>query len=150
LTKGEIVLDRFNTHTTTQTHPSRNVGPASVRHLLIEQQLKRRFAATDKPRKRTTSESAPGSRHIPNAVRRSVLERDSLRCTFVSQDGKHCGEQGWLELHHEHPFALGGPPSEANIRMLCRAHNQLLAERDFGPLFMQQRRATSSGERSHV
>jgi hypothetical protein len=81
-----------------------------------------------------------------HAVRRAVLERDSLRCTFVSEDGKRCEERGWLELDHEDAYALGGQHTVGKVRMMCRAHNQLLADRVFGPLFMQQRREASSGE----
>jgi len=114
--------------------------------LLVEQQLKRRFGATTKPCKAKESAPARRTRHIPNAVRRTVLERDSLRCTFVSRDGKRCEERGWLQLDHENPYALGGEHTEGNVRMMCWAHNQLLAERTFGPLFMEQRRATLSGE----
>jgi hypothetical protein len=114
--------------------------------LLIEQQLKRRFGVTTKPRKAKAATPSRRTRHIPNAVRRAVLERDSLRCTFVSKDGKRCEERGWLELEHEKTFASGGEHSEGNVRMMCWAHNQLLAERVFGTLFMQQRRGASSGE----
>ena len=114
--------------------------------LLIEQQLKRRFGATDRPRK--TKEPLPTcrTRHVPNAVRRAVLERDSLQCTFVSEDGKRCAERVWLQLDHQDAYARAGGHDEGNIRMMCRAHNQLLAERTFGPLFMQQRRGTLSGK----
>jgi hypothetical protein len=114
--------------------------------LLIEQQLKRRFGATDRPRKAKEAASKGRTRHIPNAVRRAVLERDSLRCTFVSKDGKRCEERGWLQLDHEKAYATGGEHTEGNVRMMCCAHNQLLAERAFGPLFMQQRRGALSGE----
>lgn len=115
--------------------------------LLIEQQLKRRFGATDKPRKAKEAAPTRRTRHIPNAVRRAVLERDSLRCTFVSKDGKRCEERGWLQLDHQDAYARGGEHTDGNVRMMCRAHNQLLAERVFGPLFMQQRRQASPGER---
>jgi hypothetical protein len=114
--------------------------------LLIDQQLKRRFGATDKPRRAKDSAPSRRTRHIPNAVRRAVLDRDSLRCTFVSKDGKRCEERGWLQLEHEKAYAFGGQHTKDNVRVMCRAHNQLLAERVFGPLFMQQRRATRAGE----
>jgi len=116
--------------------------------LLIERQLKRRFGVTDRPRESREAAPRRRTRHIPNAVRRGVLERDSLRCTFVSESGKRCEERGWLELDHEDAFALGGQHTVGKVRMMCRAHNQLLAERVFGPLFMQRRREASSGERS--
>jgi hypothetical protein len=113
--------------------------------LLIDQQLKRRFGATDKP-PRKTREPTRRTRHIPNAVRRAVLERDSLQCTLVSKDGKRCEERGWLQLDHEHAYAQGGEHTQGNVRVMCRTHNQLLAERTFGPLFMQQRKGALSGK----
>ena len=108
--------------------------------LLIADRMKRRFAQTTKPRApRTHTAPKPNSRHIPNEVRRKVLERDGTRCTFVTPDGKRCEERAWLELHHEHPHARGGPPTLDNIRMLCASHNRLLAERDYGRAFVQKR-----------
>ena len=102
--------------------------------------MKRRFGQTTKPRRaRPTAAPKPDSRYIPNEVRRQALARDEARCTFVSKDGKRCEQRGWLQLHHEHPFARGGQPTLANIRVLCGPHNRLLAERDFGRAFVQQR-----------
>ena len=108
--------------------------------LLIADRMKRRFAQTTKPRRTRASAAAkPGSRHVPNEVRRQVLERDGARCTFVSVEGKRCDERGWLQLHHEEPFARGGSATLENIRMLCGPHNRLLAERDYGRAFVHQR-----------
>ena len=108
--------------------------------LLIADRMKRRFGQTTKPRRaRASAAPKPDSRHIPNEVRRQALARDEARCTFVSPDGKRCEQRGWLQLHHEHPFARGGPPTLANIRVLCGSHNRLLAERDYGRAFVQQR-----------
>jgi hypothetical protein len=118
--------------------------------LLIEPQLKRRFGATDRPRKAKEPAPTRRTRHIPNAVRRAVLERDSLQCTFVSEGGKRCEERGWLQLEHEHAYARGGEHTQGNVRIMCFAHNQLLAERTFGPLFIQQLRGTLSGECSQT
>jgi hypothetical protein len=68
-----------------------------------------------------------------------VLARDGVRCSYVSAEGKRCEQRGLLQLHHEHPFGRGGPATVSNIHVMCRAHNQLLAERDYGRAFMQQR-----------
>jgi hypothetical protein len=67
------------------------------------------------------------------------VARDGLRCTFVSAEGRHCDQSAWLQLHHEDPYAKGGPASTANIRVLCSSHNQLLAEKDYGRAFIRQR-----------
>ena len=79
----------------------------------------------------------PNSRYVRAEVRQAVWQRDGNRCTFEDSGGRRCGERAGLELHHEHAFALGGPPTLKNLRLLCRAHNALLAERDFGRAYMQ-------------
>ena len=101
--------------------------------------MKRRFGVCDTPRAAQPQERNAKSRHIPHAVRRQVLARDGGQCTFVSAEGRRCEQRGQLELHHEQPFARAGEASASNIRLLCRAHNALLAERDFGRGFMQWR-----------
>ena len=70
--------------------------------------------------------------HIPNAVRREVVARDGLRCTFVGEDGCRCAASSFLQIHHDHPWAKGGESTVNNLRMLCAAHNALRAEQDFG------------------
>ena len=71
---------------------------------------------------------APGrspvnNRHIPNAVKRDVWQRDKGRCAFVSRNGRRCSEKGRLEFHHIHAYALGGPATLENIALRCRTHN---------------------------
>jgi 5-methylcytosine-specific restriction endonuclease McrA len=69
---------------------------------------------------------------VPHEVRRAVLERDGLRCTWQSPDGVRCENRAWLELDHIHPRGQGGTNHPANIRIFCRPHNQLAAERAYG------------------
>src|SRR6185503_2221366 len=74
---------------------------------LIASLMRRKFAATQKPK----SETAPPrkrTRYVPAAVRRAVAERDGLQCTFMSSDGRRCTERGFLELDHNQPYAKGG------------------------------------------
>jgi 5-methylcytosine-specific restriction endonuclease McrA len=71
-------------------------------------------------------------KHIPNEVRRAIVLRDGEQCTYVDDEGRRCASRAFLQLHHEHAHALGGPSTIANLRLLCGAHNRLLAERDFG------------------
>ena len=78
---------------------------------------KRKLAATTRPRQ--AQRPAPGSRHVPAAVRREVWHRDGARCAFVGTNGR-CAERGFLELHHVVPFAAGGP-SDAVARVLAEA-----------------------------
>src|ERR1700712_506839 len=89
------------------------------------------------------------SRYIPRAVRREVYERDQGQCSFVSAEGRRCMARGFPETHHVHAFALGGEATVENLQIMCRAHNQLLGERDFGRAHMQSKRSQrgSSGNR---
>jgi 5-methylcytosine-specific restriction endonuclease McrA len=83
---------------------------------------------------------------VPAAVQRTVWSRDGSRCTYVDGRGKRCRETGFIELHHLHPEALGGPPTAENLTLRCKAHNALAAEQDFGRDFMEaKRRAGSKG-----
>jgi len=78
------------------------------------------------------AKEAERSRHIPNAVRREVVDRDGLRCTFVDARGRRCSATGFLQLHHKHAFGKGGEHSVENVAVLCATHNRLLAELEFG------------------
>jgi hypothetical protein len=79
-------------------------------------------------------------RYIPAQVRRAVWERDRRRCTFVSASGKRCHETRFLEFDHINPVARGGRSTVDGLRLRCRAHNQLEAERVFGAEFMARKR----------
>ena len=80
------------------------------------------------------------SRHIPVAIRRHVWTRDGGRCTFSDGSGRRCRERSGLEVHHERAFARGGSATVENLRLLCRAHNALFAERDFGRAHIESMR----------
>ncbi|WP_242344479.1 HNH endonuclease [Anaeromyxobacter terrae] len=69
---------------------------------------------------------------IPAIVRRAVWRRDGGRCAWVGPDGCRCSSRWKLELDHIQPAALGGPSTIDNLRLACRAHNLLHAERIFG------------------
>jgi hypothetical protein len=94
--------------------------------------------------KAATTERARAStarnRHVPAAERCAIWQRDEGRCTFTDDKGRRCEEQAGLEIHHEHPFARGGPTTVENLRLMCRAHNALFAERDFGREFVERRK----------
>jgi hypothetical protein len=126
--------------------PSGDVGAIVERALdgLLTQTLARTFAATDAPRAKRGDVPRADSRHIPATVKRAVVARDGLRCAFVSAAGKRCDQTAWLEFHHDHPYGKGGPPTEDNIKIYCKAHNNYAAELDYGAEHM--RRARSGGQ----
>jgi 5-methylcytosine-specific restriction endonuclease McrA len=69
---------------------------------------------------------------IPAEVRREVWRRDGGRCAFVAADGRRCNSRWKLEIDHIQPTALGGSSTVDDLRLACRAHNLLFAERAFG------------------
>ena len=80
------------------------------------------------------------ARRVPASVRRAVWARDGGGCQFVSATGHRCGSRSGVELDHIRPVALGGASTLGNLRLLCRAHNQLEAERRLGREFMLAKR----------
>ena len=96
--------------------------------LLVADLERKKFSATERPRRRRTSD--PG---IPTAeVKRAVSRRDANRCAFVSKDGRRCEERGFLEFHHVVPAAMGGEFTVENIQFRCRAHNGYEADLFYG------------------
>jgi hypothetical protein len=91
---------------------------------------------TDQPR---LDRDAVHSRYVPRAVLRTVFARDAGQCSFVSAGGRRCSARGFLEVHHHEAFALGGAATVGNLRLVCRAHNFWLAERELGRGFMQRK-----------
>ena len=112
--------------------------------LLVAEEKKRKFALTAKPRA-DGPPSVTHSRYIPHALRRQVWARDAGQCCYIAPDGLRCAARSRLEFHHVRPFARGGPTSADNVLLLCRAHNALYAERDYGPAFVRERIAGRAG-----
>jgi hypothetical protein len=133
-TAGAATREKFRRAQDLLRHAVPNGDPAEVfdralTALLVDLERKK-FAATDRPRRQRGR--APGSRTVPAAVRRAVTKRDGGRCAFVAGAGVRCGATAYLEFHHVLPYARGGPATEGNIQLRCRAHNGYEAELDFG------------------
>ena len=103
---------------------------------LIESLEKQKFARTDHPR-RPRKSSNP--RYIPAQVKRAVRERDGDQCTFRSEAGVRCGARFDIEFDHIQPVARGGQSTVDNLRLRCRAHNRLEADRAYGERYMNER-----------
>ncbi len=82
------------------------------------------------------------SHYVPAEVRREVWKRDGGRCTFVGPDGCRCESRWQLEFDHIVPVALGGRSVVENVRLRCRGHNLLHAERVYGREHMDRYRRT--------
>ncbi len=80
------------------------------------------------PAPEPSNERRESARRTPTAaVKREVWARDGGRCTYPGCKSRHA-----LEFDHIHPWALGGKTSIENLRLRCRAHNQLAAIQTFG------------------
>lgn len=111
----------------------------------LERLEAKRFGKTKKPRRKLCGAASPAkSRHIPAAVRRVVEKRDGGRCTFRNEKGRRCSKRHDLEFHHCKPFGFGGDHSPDNLVLMCRTHNALMAERDYGEEVMWRHRRRSS------
>ena len=71
------------------------------------------------------------SRKVPVSVRDEVYLRDEGQCSFCSE-GTRCTETQNIQIDHIRPWAMGGGHEKENLRLLCPAHNRLLAERVYG------------------
>ncbi len=93
----------------------------------------KRFGLTKSPRKDLDgTDTAPRSRYLPAAVRRTVRKRDGGQCTFVLRNGSRCPERRGIEFHHRDPFGRGGRHDPDNVCLMCRQHNGYVAELDYG------------------
>jgi hypothetical protein len=105
----------------------------------------KRFGSTRTPRRDLAeTDITPSSRHIPAAVKRLVHARDGGRCAYRDRYGRRCAKRHDLEFHHNQPFARGGDHSPANLALMCKAHNTLVAEQDYGEDVMARFRAATS------
>jgi len=131
-----------------KTESMETLFEAGLDALLDKQDPERRLArrraratagAEERP---TVSRTKSRARWISAPLRDAVWERDGGRCSFTEPNGVRCPSRERLEIDHIRPFALGGASDDAaNLRLLCRAHNQLLARRAFGDRAGPRRRA---------
>jgi 5-methylcytosine-specific restriction endonuclease McrA len=66
--------------------------------------------------------------YVPVSVKAKVLARSLGRCEYVAATGKRCESKHFLEMEHQVPVARGGSHDLENLRIYCRAHNQLEAK----------------------
>jgi hypothetical protein len=115
--------------------------------LLLERAAKRK-GLVKRPRAQPKPVADDGDpRQIPAAVRREVFRRDGGRCQWPTAGGGICGSTHRVELDHIVPVGRGGRPTVANLRVLCRVHNDLAARQVYGTAWMGRftRAADTSG-----
>ncbi len=69
---------------------------------------------------------------VSSQAKREVYERDQGRCSFVGKAGHRCDSTFQLEYDHKKPRAHGGTSDAGNLRLLCRVHNQFVADEMIG------------------
>jgi hypothetical protein len=114
--------------------------------MLVSKVKKERFALGRKPRSEPDARETT-SRHIPDAIKRVVYERDGGQCTYTDERGKRCVETGALEFDHVEGFARTHLHDVNAIRLLCRAHNQHAADSLYGRAFMDSARGVDRSGR---
>jgi hypothetical protein len=122
---------------------------ATVIDVAVTRELERleakRFGKTKRPRARVGQvDATPKNRHVPAAMRRFVAARDGGRCTYRDKSGRRCTKRHDLEYHHRRPFGHGGDHSPENLALVCRGHNALMAEQDYGKEVMARHRGGAS------
>ena len=107
----------------------------------LERRRKRQEAASEPSRsERDGEKDEPAkSRYVASEVSERVHERDRYQCLYFGQDGTRCTARVGLHLDHRSPFAIFRNNDEQVLRLLCPAHNLLMAERVYGVDFNQQK-----------
>ena len=116
-----------------------------------ERSASERSASERSASERSASERSPSRRkHLSHETRRAVVEKDGLRCAFVSATGQRCDEQAFLQFHHEAPWARTKDDRPGNLHLFCDAHNRFQAEQDFGAKHVARRIAVARGRRARA
>lgn len=67
-------------------------------------------------------------RHVPDRVRRQVLDRDGHQCTAIGRDGQRCPQVSKLEAHHVHQYTPGETTTPDILVTLCAWHHNQITQ----------------------
>ncbi len=87
---------------------------------------------------------------VSSQAKREVYERDGGRCSFVGKAGHRCESAYQLEYDHKRPRAYGGTSDAGNLRLLCRVHNQFMAEKLIGAERVSAAKARASAAKARA
>jgi 5-methylcytosine-specific restriction endonuclease McrA len=99
-------------------------SPAENQNLSLSEKtpLKQRCKLPKSPKQRQRRE------HISQNIKVQLMSRAQEQCEYRAADGKRCESKHFLEIDHIVPLAKGGSSEFQNLRIYCRAHNQLSAK----------------------
>jgi 5-methylcytosine-specific restriction endonuclease McrA len=155
------VSRRFLEKLETARHARSHARPGATAEAILEEALdlllerqarrrgqsKRRRVATRRARpsqeagrlaEGRTEPQSESPTYVPAEVRAEVWSRDEGRCQWPTHDGASCGSTWQVEIDHVRPRARGGSPAPANLRLLCRFHNDLAARQSYGDAWMDR------------
>jgi 5-methylcytosine-specific restriction endonuclease McrA len=138
LTVSRRLLDKLEAARAVLSHSHPGAGMDEILEAGLDLLLERAAKRKGLVRKPRTATRQPASDAIPASVKREVWKRAGGCCEWPVEGGGVCGSTLRLEFDHVRPRALGGPSTFENIRLHCRAHNQLAARRVFGEKWMGQ------------
>ncbi|MBN8542036.1 MAG: HNH endonuclease [Deltaproteobacteria bacterium] len=98
----------------------------------LRKAVKPRAALCDTAAEADVPDVQPAKSLTPS-IRNAVLRKSGGQCEYrETKMGHRCESRHFLEIDHIQPRALGGTNVPDNLRVLCRTHNLLVAERVFG------------------
>ncbi len=111
------------------SHTLPNATTSEVMVYLAKEFIKRNDPLEKKP----TAVAAKRCVKVSRSVRRVTIQKAHGRCEYKDPvTGRVCGSKVRVEADHIQPRAHGGGNDSANLRCLCRAHNQFMAEKILG------------------
>jgi hypothetical protein len=94
--------------------------------------LKRVLKEFLRVRKTRNSITKKHTRYVPVQLQRETRNEAQNKCSYVAPTGVGCNQTTHLQIDHIRPWAKGGSSHDKNnLRLLCRAHNLMLAKNDF-------------------
>jgi hypothetical protein len=106
--------------------------------LILDRDRKRKgLVASPRPAP-AEAPAEPGASYIPAAVRREVWQRDQGKCQWKLDSGGICGSRLRVELDHVYLRCRGAKPIASELRLLCRAHNDVAAREALGDTVMDR------------
>jgi hypothetical protein len=101
-----------------ETATGRRLAPAAVRRLACESNVDLVLESDGRP-----VGIGRAGRVVPPWLKRLLAHRDRGRCRFPG-----CESERWVDAHHIHHWADGGPTDLDNLVLLCDAHHRLIHE----------------------